>query len=68
MYLTFWLTLRAVQDIFQRNKMREEMDMDFADWMEMQLVLDGIHSDDDQDDHGDRYPHEDEESYDPMDF
>jgi hypothetical protein len=65
MYLTFWLTLRAVQDIFQRNKMREEMDMDFADWMELQLVLDGIHSDDDQDD---RYPYEDEESYDPMDF
>ncbi len=45
--------------------MREEMDMDFADWMELQLVLDGIHSDDDQDD---RYPYEDEESYDPMDF
>lgn len=48
--------------------MREEMDMDFADWMELQLVLDGIRSDDDKDDHRGIYPCEDEESYDPMDF
>lgn len=46
--------------------MREEMDMDFADWMEMQLILQGMESDEDFD--MDLDFREDEESYDPMDF
>jgi len=46
--------------------MREEMDMDFAEWLETQLILQGMESDQDSEREFDLF--DDEQSYDPMDF